>query len=124
MSNRSDENNAQDISLEILQSCIKAYATEIEPGTAPDTRYLAAMIRNGLQIALRDFETGRTDVYRSLIDLFDDAEISTTTELAKTLRTSKITMDSHPDLLKTLIDAARKELAISNPTALTTDAPY
>ena len=124
MSNRSDENNARNISLKTLRCCIEAYATEIEPGTAPDKRYMAAMIRNGLQIALRDFEAGRTDAYQSLIDLIDEDDIRTSIELANALRTSKITVEQQPDLLIGLINELRAELAISNPIALTNDAPY
>jgi len=114
--------NAKSISLEMLKTCIKAYRSEVE-GEMPDNkRYMAAMIRNALEIALRDFEAGGGDPYQSIIDHIGDNQITTPVELAEALRASKITLDSHADLLEALINASRNELKISNPHALKTDA--
>ena len=123
MSDKFSDDGSQNISLEMLRTAINAYTEEIQPCAAPDKRYMAAMIRNALEIVVRDFEAGRFDPYQSLIDLIGDNQISTKTELAAALRTSKISLDTHPELLKALINASRNELNISNPHALKSDAP-
>ena len=124
MSDKFNDHGSQNIPLEILRSSINAYSDEIEPGAAPEKRYMAAMVRNAMQISLRYFEAGGVDPYQSIIDRNGDNKISSKAELANALRASKITLDSHPDLLKALIDASRNELNISNPHALKSDAPY
>ena len=124
MSDSSRGDPPKNISLEILRTSLAAYKAEIEPGATPDKRYMAAMIRNALEIALRDFEAGSTDPYQPILDLIGDNKISTNTDLAAALRSIKITLNSHPELLNALINASRNELKVSNPHALKSDAPF
>jgi len=115
--------NARDITLEMLRTAIKAYKAEVEPDIPGHKRYMAAMIRNALSITERKFAAGGKSSYGAALELVaGDAE--TLGELASALRSGKITLASHPELLAGLIDALRCELAISNPRALENDAPY
>lgn len=102
----------------LIELVILALRTEIAPNLPREQRYAAAMVASALEIARREILTdGEAAAWKLLDTVYDDGEGSLG-DLARDIRSGKISEKSHPGLEDGLREMLLAELAIRNPKAV------
>jgi hypothetical protein len=102
----------------LLDLVAEAFKAEIAPSLPPEKRYLAAMIGNALDISRRDMALAEEALAFQLLDHFYEDGDGTLAQLARDIRTRKISDTTHPDLRLRLKAHLANELKVRNPRFL------
>lgn len=105
---------SQDL-LDLVAETLKA---EIAPALPPDKRYALAMAANAIEIAARDIRAADEAAETVLLDAFYEDGDGTLADLARDIRSGRISGRTHPELRKRLRANLVAELKVRNPRFL------
>jgi hypothetical protein len=102
----------------LLDLVAEAFKAEIAPSLPPEKRYLAAMIANALDISRREMEQEEEALAFQLLDHFYEDGDGTLAQLARDIRSRKVSEATYPDLRARLKAHLVNELKVRNPRFL------
>lgn len=103
----------------LLDLVADAFKSEIAPSLPADKRYLAAMIGNALDVSRREIAQEEEALAFELLDHFFEDGDGTLVQLARDIRSRKVSDTTHPDLRARLKAHLANELKVRNPRFLT-----
>ena len=100
----------------LIELALASYRKDLMPSLPASKRYVAAMIANALEIALRDLDDLTTRSETELLDaVLPDGDM---TALAAAIRSGAVSDATVPDLRSRLITHIEAELEVRNPRFL------
>jgi hypothetical protein len=102
----------------LIGLAVETIRVELQPVLSPEKRYAAAMAANALEIAMRAVAVEDEAIDLELLDAFYEDGDGTMRQLARDIRSGKVSEASHPDLRRRLRAHLVAELKIRNPRFL------
>ena len=102
----------------LIELAVASLRAEIAPQLEGSARYQAAMVANALEIVRRSILVEGDQARFAVLDqIYDDGE-GTLAELARDIRSGKVSTATHPTLPAMLRRLLIEEIEVTNPRAL------